>query len=135
MDAHAGQRVDLPRHLADVAHHGGFGDLDLQSRRRKLVVTQALDHIAGEIKSGELQGSDIERDAYRVKATVLPFAALTAALVEYPVSERHNQPAFFRCWHESVRIGHPEHGMVQPHQRLKAAELSIPGVERLVVQL
>src|ERR1700760_3524241 len=100
MDAHPCQPAHLPRHLADGGHHGGFGGLDLQSRRRKLVVTQALDHIAGEIKSGELQGRDIERDAYRVKATVLPFAALTAALVEYPVSERHNQPAFLRYRNE-----------------------------------
>jgi len=30
VNAHARQRVDLPRNLADIAHHGRLGDLHLQ---------------------------------------------------------------------------------------------------------
>ena len=67
--------VDLPRHLTDVAHHGRFGDFHLQCRGCELVVAEALDHVAGEVEPGELQWGDIEGDAHRVEATVLPFAA------------------------------------------------------------
>ena len=97
-------------------------------------MSETFDDVAGEINAGELQRRDIEGDAYRMEAFVLPFPALPATLVKYPVTERHDETAFFRDRNEAVRVDQAEHRMVQAHQGLQAAQLTIPCVERLIVQ-
>ena len=139
VDLHAelAQAVQHVRHVARVAHQGGFGDLESQGLRPDPGVLDRLLDEPHEAVLQELPGGHVDGDVVEPggRMAALPLHELGAGLTEHPRAELVDEPQLLRDRNE---IGRRDH-LAVPRPSNQRLEPGAPGRgqqhDRLVVHL
>ena len=129
-DAQRAQRLHARARRGRVGEHGGLGHLQLQPEGRQPRLGEHLRDGAHQVPAGELHAGDVDGDL----AVAAPAGGVTAGLAQHPLTQRHDQPGFFRH-RDELRRRDPAPLRVAPaHQRLEAGQPAVGDVVlRLVV--
>ena len=103
-------------------HHPALRDLELKTLAGQTAGRQGRRHRISQALVLELAARDIDRQATKFQSLLTPLLCLVAGLVQYPCTQRHDQPAFLgdrdkeRRWHLFTVIVLPAQQRLDPDQ-------------------
>ena len=116
-------------------HHGGFGQLELQTSLGDLVLVHDVGHRLHELLVLELLEGHIDGELDVVIALQRQLVQVLAGLMHHPVAQWDNQPAFLRHRDELSRRQQTPIGVLPAHQPFRTDDAVAGDVDaRLVVQ-
>ena len=119
----------------DVLHQRGFGNFDLQFRRRKPgIVQRRADHF-GEIPLRELETGSIDGDTRNIKAGFDPSGPLAASGARDPLADLEDLTGLLRDRDKFGGRHVPEFWISPTEQRFEPGKLIASANERLVLEV
>jgi hypothetical protein len=120
--------------LLDVLHDQAFGQLELEAPRIEAAVPQRPHDLGDHGLLAELPGRDVDADADRRQACILPCPVLPASLAQDPIADRHDEARLLRHRNEPRGRDRPERRMIPADQRFDCKDFAGAQVELRLVE-